>query len=92
MMATQTVSILTVSSRIKEGEFDRRISKVFASKEDARAELKSIEDGNNKDEEHLKNWRARTPIGQIDDLSIELLENNNWSCRYFYSISSFEVN
>lgn len=70
-MATQQVSILTISSRIKEGEFDKRISKVFASKEDARAALKSIKDGNNKDVEHLKNWRARTPIGQVDDLSKE---------------------
>lgn len=95
-----TVAIITQSIKQPDGEFKKFIHSVWSShdgltaKEHARAELKSIADKNNKDEEHLKNWRAKQPIGQADDLSVQYLAegSQHWECKVFYSITDKELN
>jgi hypothetical protein len=83
------VSIITVSQRQIDGTFEKYINSVWDSKESARDELKRIKANFEKNLE--SGWRARTPIGQIDDLSIQFLEGNHYECKAFYAIVDRDV-
>ncbi|MCG7556052.1 MULTISPECIES: hypothetical protein [Pseudoalteromonas] len=94
------VSVITQSVKQSDGQFTQFIHSVWTegngmtAKENARKELKRLKAAYQKDDEHLTNWRAVTPIGQIDDLSIQhLAEGSNWwDCRTFYKIVDKELN
>lgn len=90
-MAATNVSIITASHRQNDGSFEKMIDSVWTSKEAARNELEQIKSNYNGDAKHLENCRARTPIGQIDDLSVEYLEGRFYECKSFYSITTYSL-
>lgn len=82
---------MTAAERQKDGTFVKQIDSVYASLELARAAMKRIADTFNCEDELYKDWRARTPIGQIDDLSLDRLEGNHYQCQTFYKIRPYNV-
>lgn len=87
----QKVHIMTAAERQKNGEFVKHIHAVYASLDLARAAMKKIADTFNCEDELYKDWRADTPIGQVDDLSLELFDGKHYQCQTFYTILPYDV-
>ncbi len=81
-MSIPIVYIITRAERQDDGSFQQVIDGAWVSREAARGQLKVISNNYNNKE----NVRAKSPIGQVDDLSIELLVDNYYECQSFYSI------
>jgi hypothetical protein len=89
--ASGEIFVITVTNSAANG-MKNQISSVWSSKALANAELERIKARNNSNEPHLKNWRARTPGLQLDDLVVELLIAGQWTPQNFYSINRHKVN
>ena len=83
------VAIITVAIRQNDGTFDKSIDSVWSTKKCAKQALDKIKSTYDNGKHDF--IRARNPIGQPDDLSIEVLEGNHYNCKYFYSITEKEV-
>ena len=79
------VSIITCGHRTESGIFDKHIDSVWSSPESAKEELQRIANRINMTQSDSR-WRARHPIGQPDDLTVELLKDGSWECHMFYRI------
>lgn len=86
--STNTVYIITRAVRQNNGSFEKDPDTVWWSKEGAKAELKRIKDNYNTNN---PDCRARTPLGQPDDLTIETLVGNIFQCKAFYKIIKKDV-
>jgi hypothetical protein len=87
----QRVQVMTAAELQKDGSFIKQIHAVYASIESARAEMQRIADTFNSEDGLYKDWRAETPIGQVDALSLERLEGNHYQCQTFYKIRPYNV-
>ena len=88
-MNTSTVFVITVAHRQSDDSFETFVDSIWTSKADARSKLQRIKQKINTQENLVLGRRASTPIGQIDDLSIQVLKGQYfYECRSFYSIQS----
>lgn len=76
---------------IMQGVIYEQDNLVFTSKAAALVELDAIKEFYLDGVDYPENWRAITPEGQTDALSIEFREGRNWTPGYFCSISPCEV-
>lgn len=96
----QTVAVITSSVRQVDGSYVKSVHSVWSSVngksagENAKAVLSGIAANYNGNEEHLRCWRAKQPIGQIWDLSIQRLPEgaSHWVCEEFFSIDEKILN
>jgi hypothetical protein len=93
IMNTSTVYVITVAHRQADDSFETFIDSICNEKTDARSELQRIKHLINTDENLAMGRRARTPISQIDDLSVQMLKGAYfYECQSFYSIRSHLLN
>ena len=86
---SDTVFVMTVSHHeSSDNTFNKSVDSIWYSMQDALDEMARIENNyTNRTEEHMKGWRARRPISQPTDLSIDLFDGKFYNCKSFYSIN-----
>ena len=90
MTTESTVSIITRAHRQENGQFSTEIDTVWAAPDQAKEELTRIKNRMNTTQGENQ-WRARNPIGQPDDVTVEMLKDGLWECQMFYRIVSKDV-
>ncbi|MCP4393378.1 MAG: hypothetical protein GY804_03795 [Alphaproteobacteria bacterium] len=83
------VYVLTCSTKQKNGSFETIVQDLFSTQEKAKAELKEYKDYINSIEND--GIRARTPISQPNDLTIEDNTEGFYQCLKFLSINAKRV-
>lgn len=82
--AQESVWIITCAVlQESTGGFNTYVDAVCSTPERAKEELERIANRSRNSGSEAK-WRARTPIGQPGDLSVELLKDGVWTCHLFY--------
>lgn len=90
MTSESTVSIITRSHRQDGGQFSTVIDTVWADPDQAKEELTRIKNRMNTTQGENQ-WRARNPIGQPNDVTVEMLKDGHWDCQIFYRIIEKDV-
>jgi len=86
MKSRDNVYVITEARLQQDGEFTTFVYGVWDDVDAARSELKSIADRVNSNKNGSVERRAKTPIGQIDDLSVQVLVGQSFKCEQFYRI------
>lgn len=81
------VYIITRAVLQADGVFTSDVDSVWGNIGCARKQLKRTE----KIYKGRESMRAKCPIGQVDDLSVQYLKNDIWHCKEFYTILTKEV-
>ena len=89
--ALENVFIITRAERQSDDTFSTFIASVWTSIEAARADLRRIKGMYESNDDLKGNWRAVTPCGQVDDLSVELYDGKFYNCKSFFKISDYKV-
>lgn len=90
-MSVSKVFIITIDIRQKDGSYEKSIDSVWATNDLAKDEFMRIAEQYNGTEEKYKDWRAARPNLQVNNLSVEVLINDYYTCKNFYSIIEKEL-
>lgn len=90
MSKPDTVFVMTVSHHESSDDtFTKSVHSIWYSEQEALDEMARIESNfTDRKEEHMQGWRARRPLSQPSDLSVDLLDGKFYNCKSFYSINS----